>query len=340
MLKTIIEKRNALLSFALQKKLVLIMLSRRNIRIKVMQTIFEQQLQFEKTSSIDALNYFYKKLAQTSKSFTGITNLIISVSEYVLVYSNKKTSKYITTAEDLNINTIISQHPILQTIKNNPAYIQALKDYNLSNFFTPEVIKRCFKILINTDAYNEYINTISDVSEEEATQKHKEILRYIYTEIVMQDEDVIEILEENFINWEDDEEIMFTWFDYLIEKPHKMYFSYNFNSEKILFAKELIETYFNKKEQVYELIIPKLNNWDIERVAQLDTIILHLGICEMLFFPNIPVKVTINEYIDISKMYSTPQSGQFVNGVLDKIHIMLFNENKIRKIEFKNKKDA
>ena len=316
------------------------MLSRRNIRIKVMQTIFEQQLQFEKTSSIDAINYFYKKLAQTSKSFTGITNLIISVSEYVLVYSNKKTSKYITTAEDLNINTVISQHPILLTIKENPAYIQALKDYNLSNFFTPEVIKRCFNILLKTDAYNEYVNTIGDLNEEDAKLKHKEILKYIYTEIVMQDEDVIEILEENFINWEDDEELIYTWFDYLIEKPHKMYFSYNLNSEKILFAKELIETYYNKKEQVFELIVPKLNNWDIERVAQIDTIILHLGICEILFFPHIPVKVTINEYIDIAKMYSTPQSGQFVNGVLDKIHIMLFNENKIRKIDFKTKKDA
>ena len=82
-----------------------------------------------------------------------------------------------------------------------------------------------------------------------------------------------------------------------------------------------------------ELIEPKLNNWDKERVALIDLLLLRMGVCELLYFPTIPTKVTINEYIDIAKQYSTPQSGQFVNGVLDNILKDLVKEGKIQKEE-------
>jgi N utilization substance protein B len=82
-----------------------------------------------------------------------------------------------------------------------------------------------------------------------------------------------------------------------------------------------------------ELIRPKLVNWEAERVAIIDLILLRMGVCELLYFPTIPTKVTINEYIDLAKMYSTPQSGQFVNGVLDNLLKELSNEGKIRKQE-------
>jgi N utilization substance protein B len=79
-----------------------------------------------------------------------------------------------------------------------------------------------------------------------------------------------------------------------------------------------------------------LKNWDAERIAALDLILLQMGICEFLYFETIPTKVTINEYIDLAKAYSTPQSGQFVNGLLDNIHKELMNENKIHKTTYKN----
>ena len=82
-----------------------------------------------------------------------------------------------------------------------------------------------------------------------------------------------------------------------------------------------------------ELIEPRLTNWDKERVALIDLLLLKMGVCEFLYFPTIPTKVTINEYIDVAKQYSTPQSGQFVNGVLDNILKGLVSENKIRKID-------
>jgi N utilization substance protein B len=94
-------------------------------------------------------------------------------------------------------------------------------------------------------------------------------------------------------------------------------------------------TAIDKKEVTLNILKPKLNNWDMVRIALLDMIIMGLGVCEFLFFETIPVKVTINEYIDIAKEYSTPQSGQFVNGILDAIHKDLANEAKIEKVAYK-----
>ena len=105
--------------------------------------------------------------------------------------------------------------------------------------------------------------------------------------------------------------------------------------EKALFAHELLDAVLEKKEVTMELIRPKLKNWDAERIATLDMIFMQMGVCEFLFFETIPPKVTINEYIDLAKDYSTPLSGQFVNGILDNIHKELIAENRMHKVNFK-----
>jgi N utilization substance protein B len=101
------------------------------------------------------------------------------------------------------------------------------------------------------------------------------------------------------------------------------------------FAKNLLKTTIEKKEYALELIKPKLKNWDADRIAILDMILMEMGVCELLYFETIPTKVTLNEYIDLAKAYSTPQSGHFVNGILDNIHKELLSENKIQKVSFK-----
>ena len=105
--------------------------------------------------------------------------------------------------------------------------------------------------------------------------------------------------------------------------------------DKAQFAKDLLQTVLDKSEHLQELIIPKLKNWDPERIAQLDMIMMKMGVAEFLYFETIPPKVTINEYIDLAKEYSTQQSGQFVNGILDNIHKELVQQNKMHKIDYK-----
>ena len=106
-------------------------------------------------------------------------------------------------------------------------------------------------------------------------------------------------------------------------------------ADKNEFAVSLLKTVLEKGEYLQGLITPKLKNWDPERIAMLDMIMMKMGVAEFLYFETIPPKVTINEYIDLAKEYSTTQSGQFVNGILDNIHKELVQQGKMQKVEYK-----
>ena len=108
-----------------------------------------------------------------------------------------------------------------------------------------------------------------------------------------------------------------------LQKPSNVNFNQFLSKEKADFAKDLMLTVLEKEEVCKDLIKPKLKNWDADRIAALDMIILQMCVSEFLFFETIPTKVTINEYIDLAKEYSTPQSGQFINGILDALYAKL-----------------
>jgi N utilization substance protein B len=105
--------------------------------------------------------------------------------------------------------------------------------------------------------------------------------------------------------------------------------------DKLEFAKSLLNTTLEKQKHLETFIFPRLKNWDADRIAALDMIIMKMGVAEFLYFETIPPKVTINEYIDIAKEYSTQQSGQFVNGILDNIHKELVQQGQLHKTDFK-----
>jgi N utilization substance protein B len=162
------------------------------------------------------------------------------------------------------------------------------------------------------------------------------MLEFIFSDLLLPNENFISHVEELFIHWDDDAEMMQTLILNYLSKPNPQNFQDILSKEKWEFARNLLSTVIEKEEYTLELIKPKLNNWDADRIAALDLIILRMGVCEFLYFETIPTKVTINEYIDIAKDYSTVQSGQFVNGLLDNIHKELVSENKIEKRNFKN----
>ena len=153
---------------------------------------------------------------------------------------------------------------------------------------------------------------------------------------MLPNDDFINHIEENFIHWDDDADMMVTLMDNFFQKPSAFNFGEMLSKEKSDFAKDLLNTVLDKKEYTLEIIKPKLKNWDAERIAALDMILMQMGVCELLYFETIPPKVTINEYIDLAKEYSTPQSGHFVNGILDNIHKELIADNKIHKKNFRN----
>jgi N utilization substance protein B len=189
-------------------------------------------------------------------------------------------------------------------------------------------------ILLLSRSKLQYKNYIEDKSREKKTEK--KILEIIFSNLMLPDEEFISHIEEHFINWDDDAELMQTLVLNYLNKMSDISFKEIVSTEKLDFAKDLLKTVIEKESYSLELIKPKLKNWDADRIASLDLIILQMGICEFLYFETIPTKVTINEYIDLAKEYSTPQSGQFVNGLLDNLHKELTTENKIQKKAFKN----
>jgi len=163
----------------------------------------------------------------------------------------------------------------------------------------------------------------------------KEILEFIFTDLMLPNDDFVAYLEEYFVHWEDDCEMMNLLLLNFLQKPNTNNFRQFVSTEKLKFAKDLLISVIEKEDVCNEYIKSKLQNWDPERTAVIDMILMRMGICEFLYFETIPTKVTINEYIELAKDYSTPQSGHFVNGILDSIHKDLLAENKLHKISFK-----
>ena len=307
------------------------MISRRNIRVKVMQTLYSMDRVSGEMKPGEPQNILSKKIDQSSQLFTYLIYFITEVARYAEKDALKKASKHLPTADDLTINTKISGNELLWKILEEPSFKASVANAKLNSMLDAELVRKIYQSLVETPEYKEYI-------EEQARDKktEKKMLDFIFCNLMLPNENFIAHIEELFINWDDDGEMMQTLVLNYLNRPGQQSFHDILSKEKWEFARNLLATVQEKSEYTLELIKPKLNNWDADRIAALDLIILRMGVCEFLYFETIPTKVTINEYIDLAKDYSTVQSGQFVNGLLDNIHKELMAENKIDKKSFKN----
>ena len=307
------------------------MISRRNIRVKVMQTLYSIDSMNGDAKPGEPVSILTKKIEQSRQIFTYLVYFITEVARYSETDARQKASKHLPTAADLNINTKIAGNELLWKIMENETFKKAIAEIKPQNLIDTELLKKIYQQLVSSPEYREYIEEQSRNPKTE-----KEMLEFIFCNLMLPNEDFINHVEEQFIHWDDDAEMMNQLVLNYLHKPANVNFAEILSKEKWEFAKSLLQTVLDKKEIFMELIKPKLKNWDADRIASLDLIILQMGVCEFLFFETIPTKVTINEYIDLAKDYSTVQSGQFVNGLLDNIHKELTAENKISKKVFKN----
>ena len=307
------------------------MISRRNIRVKVMQTLYSVDSMSGDMKPGEAISILTKKIEQSRYLFTYLVFFITEVARYSETDARNKASKHLPTANDLNINTRIAGNELLWKILEDTGFKSAVAEFKPRQIVDTELVKKIYIELAASPEYHEYIELQSRDKKSE-----KDVLEFIFSNLMLPNADVILHLEEHFINWDDDAEMMNQLVLNFLQKPSNHNFAEMVSKEKMEFAKSLLETVLDKKEGSMELIKPKLKNWDAERIATLDLIILQMGVCEFLYFETIPTKVTINEYIDLAKEYSTEQSGQFVNGLLDNIHKELTAQNKISKKSFKN----
>lgn len=307
------------------------MISRRNIRVKVMQTLYSVDSMSGSVKPGEALQILTKKIDQSRQLFTYLVYFITELARYAETDARQKASKHLPSSSDLNINTRIAGNELLWKIYEDKGFKDAIRETKPGPILDNDLLKKIYRNLSASGEYQEYIAL-------EARDKHSEleIIQFIFTGLMLPNEEFINHLEEHFINWDDDAEMMDQLVLNFLHKPTSLYFTEILGKDKWDFAKSLLETVLEKQEQTMELIKPKLKNWDADRIAALDLIILQMGICEFLYFETIPTKVTINEYIDLAKEYSTVQSGQFVNGMLDNILKELNAEDKINKKKYKN----
>jgi N utilization substance protein B len=307
------------------------MLSRRNIRVKVMQTLYTLASGGE-TDEANRLRAGKKALSTRIEHsldlFSTILLVFVRVAQYSEVDSTRRRSKRLPTPEDLNVPTKIAGNLVIWSILENATFQQRIKDKGLDGPITDDFLRNAYKALQGMPEYAAYNEVEGRTQKEE-----RAMLRAIWEQLIIGTEWGQDFLTTELSGWEDDADMIGLLVENFLKKPQKANFLQLLSEEKRRWALDMIEYVIEKQSYLDELIKPKLQNWDAERVAQIDNILLRMGVAEILYFPSIPTKVTINEYIDIAKMYSTSQSGHFVNGVLDNVLKTLVAEDRVHKEE-------
>lgn len=294
-----------------------------------MQTLYTLETLENDVKPGQEVKILQKHFDESRQLLLYLIYFLTEVALYVEKDARNRASKHLPTAEDLNLNTKLAGNEIIATILQDPAYLKALAEDKIELLLNKEQVRKVYYQLIETPEYKKYINTEGRDKKEE-----KEIVTLI-DNLMLPEESFINHIEDLFSNWDDDCEMVNQLFSNYLSKPGSINFRDLLGPEKWNYAKSLLETVRSRKEIAFNYIKPKLKNWDSDRIASLDMILMEMGVCEFLYFETIPPKVTINEYIDIAKEYSTPQSGQFVNGILDNIRKELVTEGKMHKVSHK-----
>ncbi len=309
------------------------MLNRRHLRIKALQNIFAWQMT-EKKDSVSSQKALMQSIDSVYEMYIRMLALLVDVTEYTANDAIERANKHLPTAEDLNPNQKLLYNKFAVILKQNPEYVAAVNKYQVNWYSDPELVKSSFIKLKESKDYQDYL-----AQSDETLESSKDIIKFIFRKILLKNPNIIQAFEDKFINWPVDSEVM----KGMIAKTLK-----NFNQEDPFknkltpisadwaedsrFVKDLFAYTIKNDDAYQELIAERTKNWESERIALMDTILMKMAICELMNFPSIPVKVTINEYLELSKDYSTPKSNSFINGILDKILNDLKRTNSIKKV--------
>lgn len=309
------------------------MLNRRHLRVKVMQTLYAYSLSEDK-SIVNFEKSLLKSVEEVDEMYIWTLNLLDEVAEYVLVDVEGIANKWIPTDKDKTFtSTKLNSNTFIDSLRQNREYLEKVKRYNVDWNYDPEIVRSIFAQLKDSEAYLEYLNL-----EDRSISAEKDIIKYIFKKIILKSPDIEQALDERFINWQVDKEVL----QAMIAKTFK-----NFSSEvpaknKLAdltpswiedkdFIIDLLKLTIKYGEEYQDMIAAKTKNWESDRIALVDNLLMRMAITELINFPTIPVKVTINEYIELSKSFSTLKSSTFINGILDKILADLNAQRRIKK---------
>ncbi|WP_167609377.1 transcription antitermination factor NusB [Maribellus sediminis] len=307
------------------------MISRRIIRTKVLQVLYAYYSSEEKSINNTEKELFFC-IQKAYDLYHYLFDLVIEIADYAENRIEIKKNKHQPSYEDLNPNTKFITNQVIDQLRTNRQLFSYLEQKKLSWKDNPELIKELYLMMIESEMYETYMN-----DKTRSYLDDRKFIERLFNKIILVSEDLYQVLEEKSIYWNDDVDFVIS----MIIKTLKRFNELSNSDQRLMpmykdqedrdFTKDLLRKSIINHDELRELIKEHSKNWDVERIAFMDILIMQLAIAEFLYFPSIPTKVTLNEYIELSKFYSTEKSRNFINGILDKTLKDLKKSEKVNK---------
>jgi N utilization substance protein B len=307
------------------------MISRRTIRIKALQILYSYYSSPERSLDKFEKELFFS-LTKTYDLYHHLFGLLLEISDYARRRIETNLAKLQPSFEDLHPNMKFADNQMIALIRANRRLKAYLAKSKLTWVNHQALVKELYSFLTETDFYREYMESPGTSFFEE-----RKFVEKIFQNVILISEDLHLALEEESIYWNDDIDMVVAMiiktlrdFSETSDEYHPLLPKFK-DKEDEQFAKDLFRKTIINQDELRGLIDVHSSNWDIERIAFMDILIMQLAMAEFLYFPSIPTKVTLNEYIELSKYYSTDKSRNFINGILDNTLKELKVNNRIRK---------
>ncbi|MEM7087243.1 MAG: transcription antitermination factor NusB [Bacteroidota bacterium] len=309
------------------------MLTRRHIRVKVLQSLYAFY-QSDDSSLEKQEKFLHYSISQMQDLQALLIQLMIALRDHAENYLQISQQKHLATALERDPSRSFVENKVIDLLSQNEVLADYIKNKKLTNWSSDD---EYVALLFNSLKEQEWYNTYLELAQPSFKEDQKFVLR-LYKEVIAPNEKLYEYLEDHRLTWLDDFPLVNTAIVKMLDKLSERNIASVFdaqvfkNEEDREYSIQLFRKVVLNDDKLSQEIDGKTPNWDKERIAEIDMIILKMGIAEFLYFSSIPVKVSINEYLEISKEYSTPKSSLFINGILDKLVKDLTAAEKLNKI--------
>lgn len=307
------------------------MINRVLIRLKIVQIVYAYYQNGGKNLDTAEKELFFS-LSKAYDLYNYLLLLMVEVTKQANKRLNAAKNKLVPTKEELFPNTKFVENRFIAQLEVNKQLLEFSNNQKKTWENEADFVKTLCDKILESDIYKEYM-----ASETSSYEEDRELWRKLYKNIIFNNIELDQVLEDQSLYWNDDKEIV----DTFVLKTIKRFDEKNGAKQELLpefkdeedqdFARRLFRRTILNADYYRHLISENTKNWDLDRVAFMDVVIMQIALAEILSFPNIPVSVSLNEYVEIAKLYSTPKSGGFINGTLDGIVNSLKKDNKLTK---------
>ncbi|WP_321478407.1 transcription antitermination factor NusB [uncultured Bacteroides sp.] len=307
------------------------MINRALIRLKIVQIVYAYYQNGSKNLDSAEKELFFS-LSKAYDLYNYLLILMTAVTNYAQKRIDTAKAKLVPTSNELAPNVKFVKNRFAAQLEVNKQLLDFINNQKKTWANDQEVVKEIYDKIVASDIYKEYMASADDSYEAD-----RELWRKLYKTFIFNNETLDQVLEDQSLYWNDDKEIV----DTFVLKTIKRFEEKKGASQPLLpefkddedqeFARRLFRRTILNADYYRHLISDNTKNWDLDRVAFMDVVIMQCALAEILSFPNIPISVSLNEYVEIAKLYSTMKSGGFINGTLDGIVNQLKKEGKLAK---------